>query len=120
MRPKTLEGLLNIQTHYQYIIEDMNGVTYELFEVDRHPRQLALHTMLMFGHAASIIRSADRDVFDRIPELYRVIGLRNRIAHGYEYQLEDRLIWETATQSIPTLLTDVCQILSNPPTHPTD
>lgn len=111
MHPKTLEGLHNIRVHCQYIIEDLEGVSFEDFVADRHPRQLVLHNLLVIGHGAARVREGDLDLYDSVPELYKAVGLRNRIAHGYEHAYDNHFIWEAATESVPKLLSQVNALL---------
>ena len=59
--------------------------------------------MTIVGIAAVRLRDLDEDLFSKVDELHAAIGLRNRLAHGYDDDLNDELIWQTATFSIPRL-----------------
>jgi uncharacterized protein with HEPN domain len=37
---------------------------------------------------------------ERIPDVKDIIGMRNRIAHGYD-EIDKELIWSTATDKVP-------------------
>jgi len=39
------------------------------------------------------LRTVDPDTADQITGLYRIIGLRNRLAHGYDEEIDDTLVW---------------------------
>jgi uncharacterized protein with HEPN domain len=38
----------------------------------------------------------------RIPDLARIVGFRNVLAHGYEI-VDDAVVWDAATTDLPTL-----------------
>jgi uncharacterized protein with HEPN domain len=50
----------------------------------------------------------------RIPELGDIIDMRNRIAHGYD-EVDNELIWSTATDKVPDLCTRLERVLEDDP-----
>ena len=59
------------------------------------------------GHAA---REAPALV-NAIPEIPRVIGLRNRLIHGYE-SVDDQIIWDLVQHKLPDLAKAVSELLT--------
>jgi len=50
-----------------------------------------------------------------IPDVQAIVGMRNRLAHGYDADLDDVVLWKTATMSIPVLMEAVDQLLGQDP-----
>lgn len=67
-----------------------------------------LHLIQALGEAASRTSAAFRGVHPDIPWA-EVIGMRNRIVHGYDDVNED-LVWETATEGVDQLLAVLARI----------
>ncbi len=45
---------------------------------------------------------SDPETARAIPDLRRVVGMRNQIVHGYD-SLDYRIVWKVATEDIPLL-----------------
>ncbi len=41
----------------------------------------------------------------------RVVGLRNRLAHGYDDEIDDTLIWSIVQESLPVLRAQIGALL---------
>lgn len=65
----------------------------------------------IIGIAGADIRDADHDCFDQIEPLRHAIGLRNRLAHGYDELIDYERIWNVVEVSIPELLSQVDAVL---------
>lgn len=59
--------------------------------------------MELVGEALSKLRQADTQMADQIPNIHRIIGMRNVLAHGYLI-INDRIVWQAATQAVPQLI----------------
>lgn len=59
--------------------------------------------MELVGEALSKLRQADTQMAERIPNIHRIIGMRNVLAHGYLI-INDRIVWQAATQAVPQLI----------------
>lgn len=75
--------------------------------VSRQIRQLVERNLEIIGIAATRIRSEAPYVFDEMYELRNSVGLRNRLAHGYDDDIRDEIIWQTVQVSIPNLMAEV-------------
>lgn len=71
--------------------------------VERQPEVL--------GEALKNLRSADPDTAVRIPDVARIIGMRNVLAHAYAV-VDDGVVWEAATARVPALLVIVDGLLT--------
>lgn len=65
----------------------------------------------ILGEALSTLRRSDPDTAERIPDVHRIIGLRNILAHGYAV-VDDAIVWDAAVNRVPGLLVAVAQLLS--------
>jgi uncharacterized protein with HEPN domain len=60
-------------------------------------------------HQASVTGD---EIQDQIPQLRAIVGMRNRIIHGYS-EVDDQLIWLTATNRVPELRSQIESILNS-------
>ena len=80
----------------------VRGKTRKSFEADE-VRQLAiLHLIQVLGEAASRTSAAFREAHMEIPWGH-MIGMRNRIVHGYEH-VDPDIVWRVATDDVEQLL----------------
>jgi uncharacterized protein with HEPN domain len=63
------------------------------------------------GEALNKLRKADPEAADRIPDLSRIIGLRNILVHGYAV-VDDTVVWAAATGRLPELLDVVDRLIA--------
>lgn len=57
------------------------------------------------------LRKADPETASEIPDISRIIGLRNILLHGYAV-VDDAVVWTAATERLPDLLNVVAGLLS--------
>ncbi len=67
----------------------------------------------IIGEALARLRAVDPDTAAKIADVHRIIGLRNRLAHGYDDEIEDGLVWHAVQASLPVLRADVEPLLSS-------
>jgi uncharacterized protein with HEPN domain len=56
----------------------------------------------IIGEALNKLAKVDTTVGDQIPELGRIVALRNILIHGYA-EIDDRLVWQAITDKLPEL-----------------
>jgi uncharacterized protein with HEPN domain len=49
----------------------------------------------------------------RVEHLPRIIGLRNRLAHGYDTEVDNLKVWQTVSVSVPRLEETVTALLED-------
>lgn len=54
------------------------------------------------GEALHDARRQDQEVVDSLPEIHEVVGMRNRLIHGY-YTINNKIVWATVHESMPLL-----------------
>jgi uncharacterized protein with HEPN domain len=57
------------------------------------------------------LRERHVTVFDEVGDAHAIIGLRNRLIHGYD-SVDDAIIWDVIQSKLPNLETAVRGILS--------
>jgi len=86
------------------------GIDYNGFLADEM-RQAALERKFeILGEALSRAEQSDPELADRLPELRRIIGMRNRIIHGYD-AVDEEILWDAVQFKIPLLSEQVLIVL---------
>src|SRR4051812_2065374 len=56
----------------------------------------------IIGEAFAKAAATDPEAEQRVPELRRIVGMRNRLIHGYD-EVDQNIVWDVATVRIPQL-----------------
>ena len=59
---------------------------------------------IVIGEALKRLRDLDPQTAHLIPDIHRIIALRNILAHGYAV-VDDGVVWSAATHRVPELAT---------------
>jgi uncharacterized protein with HEPN domain len=95
----TVQQMLHTVRRIRAIV---HGQTREAFDADE-VRQLALlHLIQVLGEAASRTAAAYRDAHPELPWT-QMIGMRNRIVHGYD-DVDPDIVWRVATEDVEPVL----------------
>jgi uncharacterized protein with HEPN domain len=87
----------------------VQGQTREAFDGDE-VRQLALlHLIQVLGEAASRTTAAFRDAHPELPWT-QMVGMRNRIVHGYD-DVDPDIVWRVATEDVEPVLAGLERIV---------
>ena len=70
-----------------------------------------LRAIEVLGEAASKISVEARTASDGVP-WRQIVATRNRLIHGY-FDIDHAIIWKTATEEIPDLLTQLRLLIGN-------
>jgi len=57
----------------------------------------------LIGEVLGKLRTAAPDLAERIPNVHRIIGMRNVLVHGY-LVINGRIVWQAATKAVPELI----------------
>jgi len=66
----------------------------------------------IIGEALSRLEKEDPQTAQAIPELRRIVGLRNRLIHGYDH-VDDSIIWDIVQHKLPSLAAQISALLSD-------
>lgn len=95
----TVEQMLDAVRRIRAIIRGQSRAAFEADEV----RQLALlHLIQLLGEAASRTTATFRDAHPELPWT-QMIGMRNRIVHGYDH-VDPDIVWRVATEDVEPVL----------------
>lgn len=70
----------------------VRGKRFEDYVADDMLRSAVERQLEIAGEALSKLRRIDPDAATRIPDLARLVGLRNVLIHGYA-SVDDRIVW---------------------------
>jgi uncharacterized protein with HEPN domain len=112
MQPKSLPLLWDIDDSASFILQISGSLSmYEYLE-NRVIRDHVERNFEIIGEAIRLIGLIDPDTIGLIDGHREIIGLRNRIAHGYR-GIDDELMWNFVQSSLPILLTQVRELLQS-------
>jgi uncharacterized protein with HEPN domain len=88
--------------HAHGVSLSVEGRSFEDFVRDENLRLAVERRIEIIGEAARRISGAFRDAHPEIP-WRKIIAQRNVLAHEYG-EIEDEIVWEVATVSVPELI----------------
>lgn len=104
MNERTVQRLRDALRAAEAVPEFLAGATLEEYKANFGLRLQIERLLEIVGEALNQARK-DGDaeaIGTKVPEVGAIIGLRNRITHGYD-QIDDEILWDAATNSILTL-----------------
>jgi len=82
-------------------------------EIDRQFLLALTHLVEIVGEAATRVSVEGRERWQSIP--WRgIVGLRNRLVHGYD-AVDMDVLWSVVRDDLPPLIVELRRILGNPP-----
>jgi uncharacterized protein with HEPN domain len=90
-------------------VDMAKGNTAIELEKDRKLALALTHLVEMIGEAASQVPPEVRDNYPSIP-WPKVIGMRNRLIHGYDF-VDYAILWTTITDDLLPLITELESII---------
>lgn len=109
MRPEQLY-LSDIKEATEAIAEFIAGLQAEDFYRDRKSQSAVLQKLIVIGEAAARLSEGFRTTHPAI-EWRDIVAFRNILVHAY-FSVQLEIVWETATQDVPTLHGQISQILA--------
>lgn len=110
MRPESKTLLLDVEKAALGIASFIDGLTLESYAADLLRKSAVERQLMIIGEALTNLRRIDAATADRIPDLARIIGMRNVLAHGYAVVV-DEVVWQAALTRVPALLAAVESLL---------
>jgi len=104
-------GLNDMLSHAREAVDLLGGSTRQELERDR-VMQLALTRLVeIVGEAANRVSSVTQHEHPEIP-WPQIIGMRNRLIHGYDV-IDWDLLWDTVVSDLPPLIAALEAIVEN-------
>ncbi len=113
MHPKSPKWLDDIVRSCEFILEHTERMSLDEYLENRVVRYAVERSLTIIGEAASQLRAVDPDVAASITDIHQIIGLRNRLTHGYDDEVDDRIVWQSVQRSVPVLRDEADSLLSS-------
>ena len=110
MKRETAKRLLDASVACEEIAHFTSGRTRDEIGYDRGLPLIQQKLVSTIGEALGHVRQTDPGVAQSIPDLHRIIGMRNQIVHGYD-SIDYAIVWRVATGEIPRLATLLASLL---------
>ncbi len=86
------------------------GRSFSDYGADRQFRRAVEREFEIIGEPLNRLTRADPAIADRLDELPRIVGFRNRIIHGYD-TVDDATVWGIVQDHLPKLVDEVQSLL---------
>ena len=82
MQPRSAALLWDLATAVRRVEGFVAGKTWDDYDADLLLRSGVERQLEIAGEAMSVLRKIDPDTADRVPDVHRIIGMRNVLIHG--------------------------------------
>lgn len=102
MAPEVAKRLLDAHAACGAIAEFVRGLDADRFADNHLVRSAVERKLEIIGEALGRAAIDDVTLADSIPEIPRIVGLRNRLIHGYD-SVDDQVVWDIVQSRVPVL-----------------
>ena len=88
-----------------------DGIDLAAYLRDDMLRDAVERRLGIVGEALHRAQALEPTLSDRLPELGEVVGMRNRIIHGYD-KVDYGIVWDTVQNRIPVLQSRLSELLT--------
>jgi len=110
MKIEACKRLRDIADCYAAAGRFATGKTFSDYLTNDMLRSAIERKLGIIGEAFVQLEETDPALAERFPELRKIIGLRNRIVHGYD-KLDEELVWDVVQHRLPILQEQVETLL---------
>ena len=110
MKDHSVKCLVDVKIASEAIISFTHDSTFEEFAEDDRTRSAVDRKFEVIGEALRRVRDEDPVTFEQIKLGHDIIGMRNRLIHGYD-SVDEKIVWETIEIYLPKLLEEVGSLL---------
>ena len=103
MRPESAAHLWDAAEAARTVHGFVADRTEAAFMADLMLRSAVERQLEILGEALNRLRNEDPETAARVPDLDRIVGMRNVIAHEYG-DIDYAIVWAAVTRRVPTLL----------------
>jgi uncharacterized protein with HEPN domain len=108
-QPKELIRLQHMLDYTREALELMQGKSRNDLDSDRLLGLALVRLLEMIGEAANRVSSEYKSTYTSIP-WSQIIGLRNRLIHGYD-AVDMDILWEVLSRDLPGLVSELESIV---------
>jgi uncharacterized protein with HEPN domain len=106
MRQRLFDVLRSCQAIGRYTA----GLDFAAYERSDMVRDAVERRLGIIGEALNQALATEPELGHRMPELREIVGLRNRIIHGYN-EVDDRIVWDIVQNELPALNVRIAELL---------
>lgn len=112
-RHERLVRLRHMLDHAREAVEMVGGKNRDALDADRKLNLALVRLLEIVGEAASRTPPDERALSPQIP-WNQIVGLRNRLIHGYD-SVDFDILWQIVSHDLPALISALEQILPPEP-----
>jgi uncharacterized protein with HEPN domain len=113
MRREARKRLLDALDACRLIEQFTSGQTFAEYDTNSMLSAAVERKFEIIGEALRLAEAADESVVEKIPDLRKIVGMRNRIIHGYD-AVDSETIWNVVEVHLPALMMQIERILATP------
>jgi uncharacterized protein with HEPN domain len=106
-RQRLLDALESCRAIRRYT----DGVDFAAYLRNDMLRDAVERRLGIIGEALNRAQASDPALAGQIRELRRIVGLRNRVVHGYD-TIDHKIVWTIVQRNVPLLQTRLAELLS--------
>jgi uncharacterized protein with HEPN domain len=110
MTNETRQRLLDVLLSCRAIDRYTAGLDFAEFDDNEMVQDAVVRRLGIIGEALNRAAVLEPNLAERIPELGQIVGLRNRVIHGYD-SVDNEIVWDVIKNKLPGLETQVGVIL---------
>lgn len=104
------QRLFDVLQSCQAISQYTAGLDFSGYVRDPMVRDAVERRLGIIGEALQRAVDLDPGLAEDVPELRAIVGLRNRVIHGYD-AVDDRIVWDIVENELPILRAQVQALL---------
>lgn len=112
MKIAARQRLLEVLEACRAVEQFAQGRDFAAYQSNEMLRAAVERKLEVIGEAFTKLEDVEPEVAEAFPDLRKIVGLRNRIIHGYD-SVDDEIIWDVVQNKLPTLRRQVEESLSS-------
>ena len=111
MNDEIKKNFFDVLQSVEEIEEFIFGISYSDFLKDIKTQRAVERNLEIIGEALNRVKRLDHEILERVSEHYKIIGMRNILAHGYD-SIDEKILWKAISEHLPILKKEVSKILA--------
>lgn len=111
MQPRAAALLWDLVNAAQRIQGFVAGKAWDDYASDLLLRSAVERQFEIAGEAMGVLRDLDPETANQVPNVHRIVGMRNVLIHGYA-EVNDLTVWRTATENLDEVVEAVSALLA--------
>jgi uncharacterized protein with HEPN domain len=103
MNPRVIKRLEDAIEACERVQGFLNSIPIDTFLGSELLRSAVERQLEIIGEALNAASKEDKSFAEMIPDLPRIVGLRNRLIHGYD-AVDAEIVWDVVKHNVPILL----------------